>query len=333
MRKYQKWAVIGRLAAIALRAPGAGSRLARENELASSLGLSRPTLRHYRDAVANVRSIDDWPTRQRLLGGTAVAANTLTRWLRRDHAGAVNFMANNLVFSDAQVTAAARQAGPVQRARGRLDLPLPALVSDALKFAGSTLNSELHLEPQRMWFDPRLVQLRFESRATEDASAQFLGIELELVQAAIPLEAPDVDESNAVPQHRLVGALVPVPRFVVFERYRQEARATWARLVAASVLYPLVVAVFHGPAARRYFLSGIPAGIRNTWTGLDGGASQAGGKCRSRPIWFRPNPRTGLIVLSTRPGLAVDLFELARKYDVLPGAVPRRWNGPTGHSE
>lgn len=333
MRKFQKWAVIGRLASIALGLPGEGSKLARENELASSLGLSRPTLRHYRDAVENVRRVTDRPLRQRLFTGTAVAANTLTRWLRRDAVGAMAFIENNPVFTDAQVTAAARNAGPVQRMRGRLDLPLAALVGDALQWSGDGLNAKLQLDWHALRFDPWSFDLRFESREPKDPSALFLGVELELVLAPRIDDLQAGTNREALSEQTRFGAVVPIPHYVVFERYRQEARAIWARLVAASLLYPLVIAIFPGPAARRYFVSGIPKDVRASWAGLDRVNGHVGHKCRSQPVIFRSTPSGGLIVPSTRAGLAVDLFERARQYDVLPGTAPRRWRGPRRHGE
>lgn len=320
MSKYPKWAVIGRLAAIALRPVGDGSKLVRENQLAASLGLSRPTLRHYRDAVENVRGIGDWALRQRLLHGTAVAANTIVRWLRRDAASALTFLAQNPTFTDARIIAAARKASSTRSEPNWASLPLAALMADVAQWGGY-LNPGLSSDRYAVNPEPWRFRIGYAARKTDNTTADFLGIEFELVQTSAPIsELEKVAESEpARPEERLVAAMAPIPKFVLLERYRQEAKTIWTRLVAASLLYPIVVAVFPGPAARRYFATGIPADIRASWTGQERIAGDRRARCRSQLVSFRPAPQSGQIVLSTRPGLAVDLFEQAREYDTLPG--------------
>ncbi|MAN75938.1 MAG: hypothetical protein CML24_01750 [Rhizobiales bacterium] len=290
MTKYRRWAVLGRLAAIVLSRPDPQPALVRESTLADRFGLSRATFRHYRDAVQIVRATFHPSDRHLVFTQSAVAANALARWWQHDPDGMWLFLHERRGSSDREILAAARQAKA--RSQGtRSNSGLEELIVRALNTgpskpqfavdAGSGLIDELGV------------------RMVSGETQRFLGVSLELCgQSAVA--------------HEQTGAigLIEVPRLVTLERYRQEARSLWTRAVAASLVYPMLVLVFPGPAARRRFLSAVPAEARGAQLAYKSNIGDGGRKerCASRPLVFRPTPQTGMIMVSTRLGLAVDIF-------------------------
>jgi hypothetical protein len=256
-----------------------------------------------------------------------MAANTIARWVRRDPASAFEFLHRYSFFTDAQVVAAARAAGAPATPRGRGDESLAEVMRSVAEWSGDGLNRDLPIDWQLHLLASSLYEVRCDIKAPEDSSGRFLGAEFELTLTLAPRMLPGGAEETqpSSPQDRLICAVFSVPKYVVLERYRSEARSLWARLVALSLVYPLVVAVFSGPAARRHFASAIPAEMRVSWTGQGNGTEEARRRCRSELVSFSPAPHAGIIILSTRPGLAVDLFEQARRFDVRPGHMPREW--------
>ncbi len=293
MERTRRWARIGRLAAIALSQPASGQRLVRETQLAGALGLSRATLRHYRDAVQNVRTLPDWNLRRRLYRESAVAANTMARWFHRDSRGAYEYLYRGW-RSDAELIAAARAARSQAFSPRRSDLDQPLQ---------GWLEALLPGRPWRDAFEHIFFATDYHPvlAAPRNETARFLGVDFE-IRLRLAEGVPGTP----------VMAVVEVPRLVLLDRYRQEARPLWTRAVAMSLLYERVVVVFPGPASRRRFLAALPRSAAQEWSGHPEDRAALSGvrpSGVSSPIICRPGPAAGIILLSTRIGLKRDLFK------------------------
>jgi hypothetical protein len=292
---FRKWAIYGRLANIVLVRSSQQPMMAREADLASALGLSRTTLRHYRDATRLVRQIDDSEVRHRLWQMSAVAANSLARWYQRDPQTVRWYVHDQLPRGDAQIVADARRA----KISLKQSYSLQKAISGALAQYGSGFQPQvLELIDALTGYDRGASDC---SLRASDQAAAFLGVDLEIELA-----------SETTADYQVAIGVMEIAELVVLDRYRQEARAIWARSAAATLRYPLVLAVFPSTAARRRFVAGLPSLVANKWIGhpSDRDASQdtRRSRCASQAILCRPAPVGGTIMLTTRMGLSVDLY-------------------------
>jgi len=319
MNRPREWAVLGRLSAMALtRAPARG-RLRRETELAVNWGLSRGTLRNYMDAVKLVRALPEAELRSMLFRSSAVAAGAGARWYRRDPQGFVDYLDSlgrpPRILDDRGLLKAERAAreGAAAGTKGRsrrcsIDDQLAAI-------------ADRHWLRWRYELDafcaPRLAQfpVRWNGRLVvvqpKDDVSRLLGIARMLLpdDGGTP-SALDIVAEVPQPARLADGiALIEVPRRAVFERYRAEANSIWARALAASIYFPLVVLVLPGPAARRHMLSHVPT-EGSQWANHPAQARSDPwrGPWRSRPVMAHPHPQAGIIVVSTTISLLDDLF-------------------------
>jgi hypothetical protein len=320
MERNRKWAIQGRLAAIARSSHPDKPRLAFETDLATRLGLSRGALRNYSDAARLVREIPDHELRTLLFRSSAVAASTTARWYRRDPDAVYAYLRDGLagdpprIVDDRALLRAARSAItlPSPSANHRT-APTPPNVATQLKTIVDaprlTWRSEIaHAVPGLV------VHSRYDNFALIDPSdplSRFLGISNALVTIE-PGQSPKGDPAGSTAAHSqsMVIGFIDIDPMVTLERYRSQARSIWTRAIAANAyLGGMVVVVVPNSAARRHMLSRIPmAGadwINHPQAPLPRPASPH--SCRSRPVLARLGKH--VIMVSTRRSLVGDLFD------------------------
>lgn len=266
MRK-KSWVVLGRLASIVLDRPRGGKRsiLVREAELAQHLGLSRGTLRNYRNAEFLVRSIPDPALRRALYRLTAAGAAQMARWLQRDTQAAMTFLLERPIAGPREIIAAEhatlssvrpsgwRRLGSIDQATakfGALSAPLRWDVGQALQ----------GLPVFRRHDRPALMIKGMVS--PKDDLARFYRID-RLIPIIDRREREPASIQNWSDSQSAMAAILEIPRYGLLEQYGAEARAIWSRAVSAAVAYPLVLVLFPGPASRRRFLAALPAELLN----------------------------------------------------------------------
>lgn len=317
MERIRKWAILGRLAAMARSRQPGGARLAFEADLAARLGLSRGALRNYADAVKLVREIPEHGLRMLLFRSSAVAASTTARWFRRDPNAVQDYLQNGLagnpprIVDDRALLKAARAARPTPSPPHRW-APSPPSVAVQLK--------ALIDAPRLAWRNeiirsaPRIVDHprddRFALADTRDSLSRYLGLTCAVVVEPGEADNGDASVPMTVRGQSMVMGFIEIDQMVTFERYRAEARSIWTRAIAANVYFGgLAVLVLPSSAARRHMLSRIPIAGAD-WINHPLAPTpyrDRDHRCRSRPVIARFGEHA--IMISTRRSLLGDLFD------------------------
>jgi hypothetical protein len=307
--RSRSWAVLGRLAAIALRVSDKRPVLVREAELAERFSLSRGTLRNYRDAQALVRAVPDPKLRRELYRLSASGAAQLVRWLQRDADAAVTFLREHPSAGPRDIIAAEQRSllsrgvrgwkrfGSLQEAVARMPaapMPLPPDVMDAIK------GHRLLRGSQNVSLMPALMA------KPGNELAQFYRIDF-----LIPLVQRLYRTETIIETHEPIAeaAVLESPIFGSLDRYGSEAKSIWARAVTAASVYPLVGLVFPGPASRRRFVAALPSELTS---GADQNKRKIGLQDALDSDLLLPASGMGHIFVTTRLNIVYDLNERKR---------------------
>ena len=316
MERVRKWALLGRLAAIARGKKPDGSALLFEKQLAASLGLTRTSLRTYADAVRSVRAVPDPHVRGILFRSSAVAAAVAARWFHRDPDGLRDFIRHAAgsmplrIVNDRALLAAERSARSVGSRKER------RAVEDVGPLLRSILDADWTWRAEIAKYLPSLSGEAAGGRRTllvpVDPVSRFLTLTY-ILTLHDPWAQGNGGEWRLSPGDRSAAVgFIEIPPRVVLERYRAEARNFWARCLAASLYVELVVLVLPSSAARRQLLSQLPL-EGAVWVNHPSQIlrpSDDTPRGRSRPILARVQPSC-TVLLATRRSLRSDLFQLS----------------------
>ncbi|QYO77748.1 hypothetical protein [Devosia salina] len=308
-----------------LRDSGAGRRLQRESELASRLGVSRATLRHYRDAYVLTNHLPlDLAMRLRR-EASAVASAALSRWFLEDPDAVLAFLHQREEITDAVVRSALGVRTTKRSAPAKQTLTLEQCLQRLSEPEGSLVTADPRSVFSMASWRWRREAVRFVG--VDPAVAAFYGIRHEAVLEE-PMEAaamPQLSWRKIGQKGETAGAwagLIEVPSMVMPERYAAEARGIWTRAVAASAHYRVVIIVSPNAGARRQLLSVIPPTAASAWLGHPADPERLSGqrKGTSVPIVAGATAGLGLILFSTP-------FSLLQDLTMPPGP---RWRVPQG---
>lgn len=281
-----------------------------EARLASRFGLSRATLRHYRDAYGLTEALPSREAMQIRRQASALGASSLGRWWAQDATAVAAFLRGRAEISNAAVRSALEEHQAGSRPRAQKALPL----EDRLECISAD-NQAPRAAPRSVF--AMLAEQALYGRVpgvVDPAVARFYGIGFEAIMDRAQLEPARPRMAwrrvgKTIQNAAAWAGLIEVRPMVVLERYAREARNIWTRAVAASAHYGAVVIVSPNTAARRQLLSSIPPETAKVWTGHPTDPERCLGRRRgvSIPIVAGTSEALGVIVFSTPTSLAQDL--------------------------
>jgi hypothetical protein len=271
-------------------------RLARIHEIARDLNIQGSTLRNYLIALEGLQHLPDQWLVERLSGQSAVGVAAFCRWFARDPYRARSFLKTRPNASLQQLLAAERESRTLWKVHGRRS---SVVLNDELirrLSIGQALTAALGRKESLPIGEPaRLLS------GTIPQRYRFAGLD----QLIVPKSTVELEE---VTDAALIG-IIDLPRLELLDSYSRRAREIWWRSLSASTVCPLVILLFPGPAARRRFLGALPLSAVGSGEpfGAVPNSPRAGSGATSRPILFRCQAGAGLLLVTTRLSLPLDI--------------------------